>query len=231
MPNDLVPAAAKGLPNRRLFLAAGSAGAVLSAIGAAAAQASTASPELARLIEEHRVALQKVDEAFRRDDDALADYETWLAANRKDAEALTFDGIQLGGATADECKAHLHGCLDHRAQRWRREMKAIDTPTFSRLFEAGFAAAAAQKFAAIDEAFRAREAYREACGLAAAEIASDATFMAARRLLRAICAWPCASLADTRLKVEYFADSEIDLDEHEDFLTFLRSLFPAEARS
>ena len=32
MPNNTVPAADAGLPNRRLFLAAGSAGAVLAAV-------------------------------------------------------------------------------------------------------------------------------------------------------------------------------------------------------
>jgi len=208
MPNITVPASDPGLPNRRLFLAAGSAGAVFSALAAAASQVSPAaavSPDLLALIEEHRTAEEAYRIALEAEDEALTRFETfktkanadfvrqWPSKWRGDFDDLATSRTELIGLLKIDHQS-LCRAIDHAFAPMRRKLFDIWEEHVEDVLKA-FDDLVARTSAAEEETGYSKAAKQ----LEQAEEAVDSIFLQ-------ICAWPCASLAEVQLKATHLIE-------------------------
>ncbi len=225
MPNNTLPAADAGLPNRRLFLAAGSAGAVIAAVSGAAASvaAPTVSPDLAsridarhdteaaedqevqdlnRLIEAHRAAYGDEERERNERDKAKQIFSAWCATNWNHSDDLRFGCIQLNRDSLDECKEHFRMCLDESKRRRSRDVPFL---SMTEQIEAVFEATAAARLSLIEAKFAEHEVAMESSGLPAAQLEYEDAAEAAELLMKDFCASPCTSLRAVRTKAKYLA--------------------------
>jgi hypothetical protein len=233
MPNHHIPAAATGLPNRRFFLAAGPAAAVFGAVPAAAASTMpVSSPKgvsgLQELIDAHREAEKIAGAAANQGGKANDLYREMVAKidfrnvcnkhwrfNEKDPAKSREDLFSL--LRLD--KQSLNGSMSHMGRTMRRR--------FDRLW----AEYLDQKGALFDAVAAEVEAARRQSGLAEAQKAVDETFAAADAIYLRICAWPCATIEEIRLRAAYFKEAyePYSGDERKAFMLSLAGSTTAEA--
>lgn len=208
MPNVPVPAAAPGLPleTRRTILAAGSASAGSGAL-ATKEEAATASAELLRLIESHRRAEARLD-------DLAASVETarWRFRRSLANLDLAADGVDPGNVAASR------GTLVKQLEADRRglwiSIRAGARP-IRKAIEAQFDGLVSERLARFDALAEKLAAARENSGYAGAEAASQSALREEAALRRDICLFPCASLADVRVKAAFLSVFAAFLDEEE----------------
>jgi hypothetical protein len=225
VPNHHVPAAATGLPNRRFFLAAGPAAAVFGAVSAAAASTMPASSSkgvigLQRLIDAHRETEEIAGDAAEQREKAGKLYrkmvekidfrtvcnEHWRFDEKDPAKSreVLFDLLRLDRQSLNDSMCHMG-------------------LTMKRRFDQLWAEYLDQKGAQFDAVAAKVEAVRRQSGLAEAERAVEETFAASDAIYLRICAWPCATIEEIRLRAAYFEET-CEPESDDEIAALLRSL-------
>ncbi|WOJ90464.1 hypothetical protein RZS28_03980 [Methylocapsa polymorpha] len=212
MPNNLVPVSAKGLLNRRLFFAAGSAGAVFGALTKAADAAPAISPELQRLVEAHKQTLKIKNEAAKKEDEIRSQYKAWRKSIRRGSKAFVFGGIHIEGETAADCKQHLNDCFDYRDRDVFRMVERVLPAEAEARMRALFFEARVERLANIDKIFEEFEAKERELGVDASWEDHDAAVVADNEALTALLGWRCVSVEDIRFKAAYLSSIHQELD-------------------
>lgn len=183
MPNTYVPAAAIGLPNRRLFLAAGSAGAVFGALSHAVA-APAVSPELLNLIETHRRAVGIRKRAWDHEDEALERF-------KRACKIFDIDGVDFNVNHPESTLTLLLDLLENEKLREFRLIKMGSSPAMRRRFDEMFEELRRDKIEHFETLLSEMSGLRESSGLAAAETAAEEAVEDALNILLKICGFPC----------------------------------------
>jgi len=212
MPNNLVPASDGGLPNRRLFLAAGSAGAVFSALSHAAVAAPAISPELQRLVEAHRRTLEIKSEALKKEDEIRSQYKAWRKSIRRGSKAFVFGSMHIEGETAAACKQHLNDCFDYMTRDVFRRVEGVLPAEAEARMRTLFFEAQVERLASIDKIFEEFEAKERELGVDASWEDHDAAVVVDNEALTALLGWSCVSVEDIRFKAAYLSSIYQELD-------------------
>ncbi|PNG24228.1 hypothetical protein [Methylocella silvestris] len=183
---------------RRALLAAGSAGAVFSAPGAAASAAPAASPALAALIEAHRRAEELERQALATETAACERFDE--LCKQMDFGGLCFDVHDL-----QKTKDQMMRWIVHEKAHEIAVFKTGASPAMRERLEAAQDELARVKLERFEEINVAVLAVRERSGLAAAEEASQAAYEGAYNALIELCAFVSASLEEIRVKAVYLS--------------------------
>jgi hypothetical protein len=212
-------AADTGLPNlnRRSALAKlglGLAASTSLAASAIAAPDASVSPELLRLIDAHKAAYDADKEAERRREEAqeayiavrpatqIPLYDMRAKADRKRDQLLD---MSLG---LDECRKHFIESFEFRNQIWGIG-EDYASPKRRKKLNAVLEAMKNDGLETIESAFAQDDAVRQSSGLAAAETDCTRAYAAEGEAMLALCAYRCATLAETRLKGGYLASDHL----------------------
>lgn len=223
MPN-IVQADATGLPNlnRRSALAKLGLGLAASASLAATAMAAPdagVSPELLRLIDEHRAAFAAEKEAKRWREEAEHAYGAAapepLPFKDIDARPRDYHGkehfplsISLG---LERCRERFLSNLAFR-EIMSRDIFDLATPKRAKQLSASMKALKKEGLALIDATFAEAETARQSSGLAAAEAECERASAAEGAAVAALCAFRRQTLAETRLRGGYLASDHLGAD-------------------
>jgi hypothetical protein len=208
MPNTRVPAAAGGLPNRRLFLAAGSAGAIFGAVSAATNKSLAATESLSdllALIDAHRTAKAAHESQLDKSDEAQKIYRAWALNNWRFSPVLRFGEVKLIDDNLEECRQHFHACLNHQKRHELDRMARFFGDQSVERFDLALDAAVVEKMTLIEAKFAEQAAKMEACGLTQAIHDEEMTSEAQNQALMAICRYQCSSIRESGVKEEYLS--------------------------
>lgn len=184
-------------PNRRAVLT----GLAAAAVVGAAVPAEAASSDLPRLIEDHRAAYRAFIEAIDLEQEVEAAYE---AAHGDTIIVPSLLGGGYGMSNGyDDCKKHIAAGDENQRERLKQLSRVA--PELAEQVRAVMDAKEAENMVLVDRVFAEEEARQEAFGLAAAKRNYHATSDAERDAAIAICAYPCRTLEEARLKAEYLA--------------------------
>ena len=196
--------------SRRSILA-GMAGAAMlptAAMAGTVAPAAAASPDLYRLIEDHRTAYRALEEAIDREQAFETAYDD-VYSDPVIVPSLLGGGLGMSNGH-EVCKKQI--AAGYETQRERLTQLARVAPDLAEQVRAVMDAKEAENMTLVDRVFAEEEARREAFGWAAAkrdsEAASDAEIAAAM----AICAYPCGTIEEARIRAEYLATAPIFSD-------------------
>lgn len=212
MSENTISASATGLPSRRLFLAAGSAATVFSAITVAAAAAEAS--DLLSLIAKHRVAREAFCEAVDIQNDTEERYVkaypervlTPAGPGRSYELTYGYDFCRKGIADDfEELRKKLSGLARLDPAAGEQALATID-------------AKEAERIATLDVNFAAVEARKEAFGLGAANRLWQETNDAEREIAIALLAYKCRDIEEARIKVEYILSSPLKDEIHDEDL-------------
>lgn len=204
MPNSTVPAAATGLPTRRLFLASGSAGAVFGAVSAAAAiaapPAGPVSTELLKLIEAHAATERAYDCSSEQEWETEKVFKGLVKDidfSRVCVDDWTFNWNDPAGS-----RAALVKCLDNDRLCLTWNTRHTGDATLTRLQKL-WDEVAAEKIALFDSLAAEVEAARMKAGYSDAFQRTFDLNTESGAIVKQICAFPCSTLEEVRVKAKF----------------------------
>jgi len=199
------------LPNRRLFLAAGSAGAVFGALSVAAQPSPAISPELLKLIEAHRrteTVAETIGEARK-----VARSRFWELSKNIDFGKYCFK-IEDSEKLRDQIEA-----LSDHHEHMLEPLTTLTSPAMRERILVMWNEIRAERLTLCEKV----EEIREASGLAGADRAADEVRREGEEILLKICSFPCVSLEEDMSRAVYILKTDTDLN-FEQFEALRRSL-------
>jgi hypothetical protein len=175
--------------------------AVVTAIPAVGTFSKSASSDLTRLIKEHRVAYRAFCKAITREEKMNGAYKK-AHTDKTTVLCLLGGGYSLSSGY-EFCQENIASA--YRNQRDRLPQLTRVAPDLAEQFRSVMDAKEAENMDVLDRTFAEEEARKEAFGLARAERELEATGEAELEAAIAVCAYPCATLEQVRLKAEYLA--------------------------
>ena len=180
-------------PSRRALVAG------IAAAPAMALPAVAASMDLARLIENHRAAHAAFVDAINHQQAVESAYEDAYP------EPIIVPSLLGGGYSMsngyEECKKHI--AAGYENQRYGLNPLSRVSPDLAEQVRALMHAKEAENMVLVERVFAEEEARREAFGLVAANRKYAATDDAENDAAVAICAYPCRTIEEARLKADY----------------------------
>jgi len=172
-----------------------------AAITLAGATAAAASSDLARLLEDHRV-------AYRAFCDAI-DREQEMSSAHKDAYTIIVPCLLGGGFSLAQgrefCEEHIAAAYFNQRDRLKQLSRVA--PELAEQVRSVMDAKEVENTELMDRMFAEEDARQEAFGLAAANRDYEATSEAEEEAATAVCAYCCHTLEEARLKAEYLAEA------------------------
>jgi hypothetical protein len=199
-------------PSRRAMI--GALAALPIASMPAVAGVAGASP-LRGLIDAHRVAFDAFCQATDRENELEEAYKEAFPPEEVPFVPSLLDagscgcGMQNG---LERSKEIIAGSYQH--QRNALTPLSRIAPELAEQARSALDAKEAENMELVDRLFADEEARKETLGLAAAERAWAATNNAEDEALTALCAYPCETIAEARIKMEYLASTSDELQSH-----------------
>ncbi len=212
--------------DRRSFVSGLGGGVALAISSIAAANAGNASSPLYSLIDAHKMARA----AWRGAHDRLEELEdAYEAAFPRNKIPLVPSLVRKGSSY--DLERGLGGCIENISGEYRRRHEGLKQfsqidPEFVAQVSAKLDAMEAENMALAVRAWGKEEAQKEKFGLAAAEHAMSATNDADEKAFIAVCAYPCESLDEARIKAEYLASIPLDMMGKEHLEALVQSFLP-----
>jgi hypothetical protein len=196
-------------PSRRAMI--GALAALPIASMPAVAGVAGASP-LRGLIDAHCVAFDTFNRAIDREQELEEAYKEAFPP-----EQMPFVPILLGGSHdmrygVDDCREFI--TIIYERQRERLFPLSRIAPELAEQARSALDAKEAENMELVARLFADEEARKETFGLAAASRVRDAASDAEDELLTALCAYPCETMAEARIKAEYLVSTSDELQSH-----------------